>query len=624
MPQSDYPPTLPERLLQLTGLRSWPLASLGVGLGFCLLYLAALALEGKLVVHLARQWRPTLFFPTVLIYLLLIQAPLRHLLDQAIEPFLSLIPATEHRESLVSRAYSLNRIHEWVAFILSVLFFWFIVLPGKIRPEGRMPPSEAIYGFLGGFLVFGLTGWHIYSGILRTKILTRLYSEAQDLNLFKRPAPFSPILRWVTGVVGGLLGTIVLGTLFLPPAEMLQRDTLLAYVPLIMGAMLVIAFGRVPASLFTRVSMLRVGFLFLVVAVAGTLGFNYFEGWPVSESLYATIITMTTVGYGDLSPVTIPGRYFTIALSLVAVGIAGYAVSAVAAFIVEGNFNRLLQAKRIDKEIDELTDHIILCGVGRVGKQVALEFYKTHVPFVVIEKEPATLEELLRQIRIPYVEGDATQDEVLEGAGIGRARGLVTALSDDKDNVFVVLSARESAKRLNNHHLTIISRVNIEKQRQKLKAAGADITISTHIVGGRRMAGVLLRPETITFLDEMTRAEQQTGYTLRLEDVYVDRIKHPILVQMLEQERLCITDIGQHTGLMVVAIKRPGLDDDDPYLYTPRGSTRLQRGDVLIVIGTPQENARLKAETSPGPLAIWQTKLANKWNLWRTDSGEAQ
>ncbi len=614
MPSFDSP-TLPETWLVRTGLRSWPLASVVVGGGLYLLFLILAVLSGdltKLVQADYWEWRNSLLTPVTTIYLFLIQPPLRRLLSYAIEAFRPLLP-TGRRERWMTEVYRLNRRGEWLAVGLGAVGGWLIDPPWGL--EERFLAMN-VYKLLGGGLLYGLTGWLIYSGLVRTRRLAALHGQAQELNIFKQPAPIAPIVRWSLGVIGCLIGGIAVSALFIPPAYLINRTTIIIYGTLILAAALVFVFSKMPASLLVRVSVFRVLLLFVTVAAIGTLGFNQLEGWSLMEAFYTTIITMTTVGYGDLSPQTDNGRIFTIALSLVAIGIGGYAVTSIASFIVEGNFYRLMHGKKVYKKIDRLQNHIILCGAGRVGKQIAIEFYKTDVPFVVIEQSPVILEALLREIEIPYIQGDATQDRTLELAGIERARGLVTALSDDKDNAFVILSGRELAKKFGNPNLYTISRVNEEKHRKKLEKAGANTVVSPNAAGGRRMASMMIRPEVVTFLDEMMQAEQQTGQVLRLEEVHINKIKNPALMELIEKDQLHVIDIGQHTGLLVVAIKRNGLDEHDPYLYTPKGNTKLQNGDILIVMGTPEERSKLKQEESPSMFEVWQSKVEERWYSW--------
>jgi voltage-gated potassium channel len=185
---------------------------------------------------------------------------------------------------------------------------------------------------------------------------------------------------------------------------------------------------------------------------------------------------------------------------------------------------------------------------------------------------------------------------------------LVAALSDDKENVFITLSARALSP-----DLRIISRLTVEKNREKLIKAGANDVISPNAVSGRRMASEMLYSEVVTLLDEMLQAEQQTGQTLRLEEVHVNQIKIPALVERLNRGDLHINDIGQRTELMVVAIKRAESEQDqDPYIYTPRGTTPLQRGDVLIVIGTPEQRIKLQHDVlSKNDMLSWLDSLRN-------------
>jgi voltage-gated potassium channel len=259
------------------------------------------------------------------------------------------------------------------------------------------------------------------------------------------------------------------------------------------------------------------------------------------------------------------------ALIITSIGSAGYAISTLATFILEGEFNRIIRGRRMDKRIANLTNHIILCGGGPTGKHIAEEFHKTQTPFVIIEQDQHTIEHVLNVGDIIHLQMDATQDETLILAGIERARGLVAVLGDDKDNVFVVLSARAL-----NPRLRIVARLIEEENAEKLRKAGADEVVSPNAIGGLRMASVMIRPTVVNFLDEMLRGTEQT---LRVEEVLVDEAS-PLAGRTLRD-----TNIRQRTGLLVVALKA----HQNGYQFNPDPQTVLKPGDVLIVIGTPEQ-----------------------------------
>ncbi|MCB0170666.1 MAG: NAD-binding protein [Anaerolineae bacterium] len=599
MPPVD-PPTLPEALLKFIPISSWPVASITVGVLFYLSFVGLAYLDGFAAEF--DLWWNALIFPVVTVYLLLIQPIMRRLMTLAIETYRLLVPYNDRFKRLEAEAYSLNRRREWIVFSTGAIIGWVFM-------ENPLPPnhiSSILYDYVGEALAFGLTAWHIYAAIVRTRLLSIMHDQVQSLNVFEQSVPYWPIIRWSLGVVICLFGCLVVSYFFIPPALVLSPSVISIYAVFTISVILIFVFTKVPASMLTQLRVVRAFILFLIVAIVGTVGYNRLENWSLVESLYATIITMTTIGYGDFSPSSSEGRVFTIVLSLFAIGIGGYAVTSVASFVIEGNFHRFIQGKRVDNQIVRLKDHYVLCGSGRMGKQIALELYKTEVPFVVIEQSPTVLEELLREMDIPYVQGDATQDEVLLLAGVERARGLVAALSEDKNNVFIALSARHI-----NPDLHIISRVSQVKNRRKMLKAGANVVISPEEVSGRRMIAEMLNSEVVTLLDEMLRAERQTGQTLRLEELYVSEIKAPSLVEKLENDELHIYDIGQRSELMVVAIERgQRAAGEDRYIYSPRGVTKLHRGDVLIVISTPDQRLKLNHEVlSQSFLELWTAKL---------------
>jgi voltage-gated potassium channel len=315
--------------------------------------------------------------------------------------------------------------------------------------------------------------------------------------------------------------------------------------------------------------------LIAAVAVTGTVGYTLIEGWGVLDALYMTVITMGTVGYGETRPLNDAGRLFTIGLIVMSIGIAGYSISTLAAFIVEGEFFRLIQERRMDQRIAKLTDHLILCGGGRTGRHIAEEFFRTKTPFVLIELDLEALAMSQQIGDFPYLQADATEDDTLRLAGIERAKGLVAALGEDKDNVFIVLSARAL-----NPRLRVVARVNDEANANKLIKAGADDVVSPNAIGGLRMASIMLRPAVVTFLDEMLRVP---GQTLRVDEVHIEHIPG------LQGKTLGEANIPKRTGMLVMAIKSPTRG----YQFNPGAGTILRAGDILIVVGTREQIARL-------------------------------
>jgi voltage-gated potassium channel len=257
----------------------------------------------------------------------------------------------------------------------------------------------------------------------------------------------------------------------------------------------------------------------------------------------------------------------------------------------------------VTPELATMRDHIILCGAGRTGLDIIDRFYELGADFVVVEHSQEAIDRLLNygekhQRQVLFVHGDATEDETLMNAGIQRAKGLIAALSEDKDNLFATLTARSL-----NARLRIVTRVNDEQyNRDKLQRAGADRVVSTDVIGGMRIASEMVRPEVVRFLDQMMQVSEKEK-TIRFTELPLDKIKLPALVELLQDSRdgvrrLQIKDIGKHTGLLVVAIKSPeedALNDDAAadlfhlrkrYRFTPRGDVELDPTDILVVIGT--------------------------------------
>jgi voltage-gated potassium channel len=314
----------------------------------------------------------------------------------------------------------------------------------------------------------------------------------------------------------------------------------------------------------------------VIIMVAGVLGYMLLEGWSFSEALYMTVITLTTVGYREVRPLDTSGQLWTMLLLITGVGTLFYAAVSSVELVVEGTIQGYFGRRRVKAAINRLGDHYILCGYGRVGHQVAREFAADGVPFVIIDQEPEAVEECLAEGYLT-LQGEASDDAVLEEAGIRRARGLVAAVDSDADNVFVVLSARKL-----NPQLHIVARASSDESAAKLQMAGADRTLSPYAVGGRRLASLATQPLIVDFLDIVTRGEK--GIEFRLEEFGVPK-SSPIAGSTIGELR-----IGERTGAMILAIR----SEEGTFDTTPSAQDRLHAGDTLIVLGTHGQISRLE------------------------------
>ena len=224
-------------------------------------------------------------------------------------------------------------------------------------------------------------------------------------------------------------------------------------------------------------------FLLIFVFCFGIIGYCVIERWDIFDALYMTVITLATVGYGETHALSPNGRAFTIVLILLGVGTLTYGLTAATAFVVEGSATDILRRKRMDEKIKTLTNHFILCGLGETGRHIAGDFINSGTPFVVIEKNGDRISQMQKMGAFLYIQGDATEDEVLLKANIRQAKGLVSALPQDRDNVFVILTAREF-----NSKLRIVSKVDEVESQVKLKKAGADAIVSANHIAGLKMA----------------------------------------------------------------------------------------------------------------------------------------
>ena len=314
----------------------------------------------------------------------------------------------------------------------------------------------------------------------------------------------------------------------------------------------------------------------VVITVAGALGYMVFEGWSFTDALYMTVITLTTVGYREVRPLDTTGQLWTMLLLVTGVGTLFYAAVSSVELVVEGAIRGYFGRRRMQTAIAKLSDHYILCGYGRVGRQVAAEFARDGVPFVVVDQDPEIVEECVAEGYLALL-GEASDDGRLEEAGVRRAKGLVAAVDSDADNVFVVLSARKLNPRLN-----IVARASSDESAAKLEMAGADRTLSPYAVGGRRLASLATQPLIVDFLEIVTRGEE--GIEFRLEEFGVPGDSF-IAGHTIGELR-----IGEKTGAMILAIR----NKEGTFDTTPSASDGMRAGDTLIVLGTPEQISRLE------------------------------
>ena len=327
----------------------------------------------------------------------------------------------------------------------------------------------------------------------------------------------------------------------------------------------------------------QIGVLFLAVFTAGTTAFMVVEGWPLMDAVYMTTITLSTVGFQEVHPLSTGGRLVAIALILGGTGSLAYGLSVVTAFIVEGELRDILGKRRMEKQLAGLHGHVIVCGAGETGKHVVDELLKTRTPCVVIERNLVGTKHIERFGPVPVVEGDATDGEVLKHARIEAARGLIATLPSDKDNLFVILTAREL-----NPTLRIVTRAIEDESPPKLRKAGADAVVSSNQIGGLRMASEMIRPRVVSFLDTMLRDSQRV---MRVEEAEV-LPDSPVIGKTLGD-----LDLFKRVGLVIVARRRA---TDGNYEYNPSPSSHLSVGDLLIVCCEPDQAEALRAVLAKG------------------------
>ena len=320
-----------------------------------------------------------------------------------------------------------------------------------------------------------------------------------------------------------------------------------------------------------RVRIILACILLTSVALAGTVGFMLVEGWSFGDSLYMAVITVSTVGYGEVQPLSSAGRVLAVGVIVVAVGTLGFSATSIGVYLADGHFLHDLRGKRMERALRRLRDHFIICGGGRFGREVAAEFARSQASYAVVDLDPDRCE-LAGTPGLPFVQGDAGDDQALREAGVERARGLVAALPEDDANLYVVLTARQL-----NPELTIITQAAEQRSIDKLRLAGADQVVSPYLIAGRAMASALLRPSVVNFLDEALYRETTA---LRIEQLQIPERS------LLVGQSVTDAGLGAATGATVVAIHRP----DGTLVSAAEALTATVRnGDILVAVGTDQQ-----------------------------------
>jgi len=323
-------------------------------------------------------------------------------------------------------------------------------------------------------------------------------------------------------------------------------------------------------------SNLRLGVIAVMGAIViGTLVFSWLEGWSPLESLYVTIQTVTTVGYGDLTPRTLAGRIFATAFMLVSVGIVLYALTSTVQSIVHSEVLETLGQRRQSRKMSKLRNHFIICGAGRVGFHLLRNLIGSDQTFVVIERDPQTVAELM-DLGVAVLVRDATLEETLQEAGVEYARGLAACLPEDAENVYVVLTARAL-----NPNLHIVARAAEEQAESKLIRAGANRVVAPTIIGGHRMAMALTKPAVGDFIDSVTANNLDLGF----EELKVEA------ASSLVGKKLSQTNIRSELDIVVVSIRR----NDGQIVFNPSGEALIESGDILIAIGKSGSLLKLNA-----------------------------
>jgi voltage-gated potassium channel len=317
--------------------------------------------------------------------------------------------------------------------------------------------------------------------------------------------------------------------------------------------------------------------IMLTLWLIGTIGYVLIDNYTWFDAFYMTIITVATVGYGEVQPLSDAGKIFTAFLIITSFGTFAYAVSSITKFVFDGEFNDFYKNRKLNASIEKLSDHVIICGYGRNGRQAAQVLKKHNQRFVVVENDQKLTSTLNHKFSELVLFGDGTQDEILIKAGIMRAKALITTLPVDADNVFIVLTARNL-----NKNLTIISRASEDNSDTKLKIAGANNVIMPDRVGGAHMASLVMKPDVMEFIDNITA---EGGNNISLEEISFTNMP-----EALKDKTLKDLEIRNKSGANIIGFKTA----TGEYIVNPSADTRIIANSKLFVLGTPEQIIVLK------------------------------
>ena len=318
---------------------------------------------------------------------------------------------------------------------------------------------------------------------------------------------------------------------------------------------------------------MRILIVVLFSVVIGIAGYIIIEGYTFVEAFYMTMITITTAGYLEVHPLSDSGRIFTSFYLVTNIGIFFYGATTIVGLVIEGEFKNFYKNFNVKKKISELKNHVIVCGYGRNGKQVCMELKDDNHPYMIIKKRVNIVEELKADEKNLFIEGDATEEEVLIDAGIRNAKAIITTLPEDPDNVYVVLTAREL-----NSSITIISRASNESSVNKLKRAGANNVIMPEKIGGAHMAALVMNPDIMEFIAELTG--QSSDISLTFEELSLKDISSEYVEGTIRD-----LDIRNKTGANIIGLRMP----DGEFVINPLPETRLNKNTKLIALGDSKQ-----------------------------------